>query len=206
VHWHLVLGFVLAVVPICLTPGASFTLVTQRVTTGRRRDGLLVAAGTATGLGVHATLAALGLSAVVMHSAEAFTAVKLIGAAYLVWLGITTFRSARRDPETTTARRLPWTGHGGYLQGFLSNVLNPKAAAVYLTLVPQFLDERTSVAAQIAVLAVAHVVVAVTWLTVWTFVVAGARRAFDSRWFRAVIGRVSGMILVAFGVRTAVTG
>jgi len=206
VRWQLVLGFVLAVTPICLTPGASFTLVTQRVAVGRRRDGLLVAAGTATGLCVHATLAAVGLSAVVMHSAEAFMVVKLIGAAYLVWLGITTFRSARRNPETTRPRQLPWVGHGGYLQGFLGNVLNPKAAAVYLTLVPQFLDAHGSVAGQIAVLAAAHIVVAVTWLTAWTFVVAAARRTISSPWFKAAISRVSGMILVAFGVRTAVSG
>jgi len=97
-----VLGFVLAVTPICLTPGASFTLVTQRVATGRRRDGFLVAAGTATGLCAHATLAAAGLSAVVMRSAEAFTVVKVAGALYLVWLGISTFRSARHRPEATT--------------------------------------------------------------------------------------------------------
>src|SRR3990170_6337896 len=123
-HWHLTFGFVLAVTPICLTPGASFTLVTQRVATGRRRDGLLVAAGTATGLCLHATLAAVGLSAVVMRSAEAFMMVKLIGALYLIWLGITTFRSGWRSPETRMSTRMPWAGRGGYLQGFLGNVLN----------------------------------------------------------------------------------
>jgi threonine/homoserine/homoserine lactone efflux protein len=141
-----------------------------------------------------------------MHSAEAFMVVKLIGAVYLIWLGITTFRSGRRDPETTRPWQLPWAGHGGYLQGFLGNVLNPKAAAVYLTLVPQFLDAHSSVARQIAVLAVAHIVVAVTWLTVWTLVVAAAGRTISSLWFKAAISRVSGMILVAFGVRTAVSG
>jgi len=168
---------------------------------------MLVAVGTATGLCVHATLAAVGLSAVVMRSAEAFMVVKLIGALYLIWLGITTFRSGRRVPEATTApARLPWAGHGGYLQGFLGNVLNPKAAAVYLTLVPQFLDPHGAVAGQVAVLAAAHAAVAVTWLTVWTFVVAAARHAISSRWFKAAINRVSGMVLVALGVRTAVSG
>src|ERR1044071_4572638 len=116
------MGFVLAVTPICLTPGASFTLVNQRVAVGRRRDGMLVAAGTATGLCVHAPLAAVGLSAGVMRSAEAFTVVKLVGAVYLIWLGVTTFRSGRRASETTATA--PWAGHGGYLQGFLGNVLN----------------------------------------------------------------------------------
>jgi len=204
VHWQLILGFALAVTPICLTPGASFTLVTQRVAVGRRRDGLLVAAGTATGLCVHAALAAVGLSALVMRSATAFTVLKLVGALYLVWLGISTYRSARRRPERTT--RLPWTGHGSYLQGFLGNVLNPKAAGVYLTLVPQFLDPRDGVAAQIALLAVAHVAVAVTWLTVWTFVVAAARRTVASGWFKAVMNRVTGAVLVFLGVRTALSG
>ncbi|WP_203988691.1 LysE family translocator [Virgisporangium aurantiacum] len=206
-RWHLIAGFLLAVTPICLTPGASFTLVTQRVAAGRRRDGMLVAAGTATGLCVHATLAAVGLSAVVMRSAEAFMVVKLAGAVYLIWLGVTTFRSGRRVSEATKApARPPWAGHGGYLQGFLGNVLNPKAAAVYLTLVPQFLDPRAGVAGQIAVLAAAHVTVAVTWLTAWTFVVAAARRVIRSRMFRTAINRVSGVVLVGFGVRTAVSG
>jgi threonine/homoserine/homoserine lactone efflux protein len=205
-HWHLMLGFVLAITPICLTPGASFTLVTQRVATGRRRDGLMVAAGTATGLCVHATLATVGLSAVVMRSAEAFMVVKLIGALYLIWLGITTFRSSWRVPETTLPTRLPWAGRGSYLRGLLGNVLNPKAAAVYLTLVPQFLDTHGTIAGQVAVLAVAHIVVAVTWLTVWTLVVAAVRRTMSSRWFKAAINRVSGVILVALGVRTAVSG
>ena len=90
--------------------------------------------------------------------------------------------------------------------GFLGNVLNPKAAAVYLTLVPQFLDPHGAVAGQVAVLAAAHAAVAVTWLTVWTFVVAAARHAISSRWFKAAINRVSGMVLVALGVRTAVSG
>ncbi|WP_223198383.1 LysE family translocator [Solihabitans fulvus] len=170
---------------------------------GRRRDGLLVAAGTATGLCVHATLAAIGLSALVMQSAKAFTAVKLVGALYLVWLGITTFRAARRRPSAPT--RLPWTGHGGYLQGFLGNVLNPKAAGVYLTLVPQFVDSGGSVAGQIAVLAVAHVAVAVSWLTVWTFVVAAARRTIGSGWFKTAMSRVTGAVLVALGARSAVS-
>jgi threonine/homoserine/homoserine lactone efflux protein len=204
VHWQLVVGFALAVTPICLTPGASFTLVTQRVAVGSRRDGLLVAAGTATGLCVHAALAAVGLSALVMRSATAFTVLKLAGAVYLVWLGVTTYRSARRRPAPR--RRLPWTGHGSYVQGFLGNVLNPKAAGVYLTLVPQFLAPDGSVAGQIAVLAAAHVAVAVSWLTVWTFVVAAARRTFESGWFRAAMNRVSGAVLVFLGVRTAVSG
>ncbi|MBV9844891.1 MAG: LysE family transporter [Kutzneria sp.] len=85
-------------------------------------------------------------------------------------------------------------------------MLNPKAAGVYLTLVPQFLDPDGDVAGQIAVLAVAHVVVAVSWLTTWTFVVSAAGQTIRSGWFTFAMSRVTGTILIALGVRTAVSG
>ncbi|MFD4695862.1 LysE family translocator [Streptomyces niveus] len=125
----------------------------------------LVALGSACGLLVHATFAAVGLSALVMSSAQALTVVKILGAGYLVWLSVTTWRSARRDtvepaPELTGARfrlRLPWARLGGFGKGLWSNVLNPKAASVYLTLVPQFLTSSRPIAPQIAALVVAPV-------------------------------------------------
>ncbi|RJQ72958.1 LysE family translocator [Pseudonocardiaceae bacterium YIM PH 21723] len=197
VNPHLLLGFTLAVIPICLTPGASVTLVTQRVLAGGRRDGLLVAAGTATGLCVHATLAALGLSAIVMRSAEAFTVIRLLGALYLVWLGISTLRATRK------ARRLPWTGHGAYVQALLGNVLNPKAAAVYLTLAPQFLDPQRPLLPQIGLLLAAHVLVAVGWLSIWTQVVAATRQVIGSDRFTVIMSRITGSVLVALGLRSA---
>ncbi|MFE9478884.1 LysE family translocator [Streptomyces spororaveus] len=95
-HWHQVLGFVVAVTPLALIPGTSFALVGQKVITGSRRDGVLVALGTICGLLAYATLAAIGLSAVVMASAEALTVVKILGAVYLVWLGSPP--GARCDP------------------------------------------------------------------------------------------------------------
>ncbi|MER5768321.1 LysE family translocator [Streptomyces sp. NPDC001985] len=205
-QWQQLLGFVVAVVPLTLIPGASFTLVTQRVIAGSRADGVLVTLGTATGLLVHAAFAAVGVSALVMSSAQALTVVKLLGALYLVWLGVTTWRSARRSetPNTRGRPRLPWGRLGGYGQGFWSDVLNPKAASVYLTLVPQFLTSSHPVAPQIAVLAVAHVGVVVTWLLFWTSVVSAARTVIDTPRFRRAMARAAGAVLVALGVRTAV--
>jgi threonine/homoserine/homoserine lactone efflux protein len=200
-RWVQVLGFTLAVLPICLTPGASFSLVTQRVAAGRRRDGAMVTAGTVTGLFVHATLAAVGLSALVMRSSEAFTAVKIVGAGYLVVLGCMTLWSRKREAP----KRLPWTGHNGYVQGLLGNVLNPKAASVYLTLVPQFLDPHHGLAPQIALLALAHAAVVIGWLTCWTFVVSAAKSLLNASWFKTAMNRITGAVLIALGVRAAVT-
>ncbi|MBZ9644097.1 LysE family translocator [Streptomyces sp. PSKA30] len=84
-----------------------------------------------------------------------------------------------------------------------SNVLNPKASSVCLTLVPQFLAPGRPVAPQIAALAVAHVAVVLVWLLFWTSVVAAARRAVDTPRFRRGISRLAGAVLIALGIRTA---
>ncbi|MFF2847950.1 LysE family translocator [Streptomyces sp. NPDC058001] len=194
-----------AVIPLTLIPGASFTLVTQQVIAGSRSDGVLVAFGSACGLLVHATFAAVGLSALVMSSAQALTVVKLVGGVYLIWLGVTTWRSARRGVEATVRKRwrLPWAQLGGFGQGLWSNVLNPKAASVYLTLVPQFLASSRPLAPQIAAIAVAHMAVVLVWLLFWTSVVAAARTAVDTPRFRRAMGRLAGAVLITLGIRTA---
>jgi threonine/homoserine/homoserine lactone efflux protein len=201
--WLAMVGFGLAVLPICMTPGVSFTLVTQRVLDRGLRSGFAVTAGTMCGLIVHATLAGLGLSALVMRSSEAFTVVKLVGAAYLVLLGLRTlWKSRLHQPQAQPARRLPWHGHGDLAQGFLGNVLNPKAAAVYLTVAPQFLHAGSPLLPQMLELCVAHIIVAAGWLLIWTTVVHLSRRTVRSPLFRRVMDRVSGVVLVGLGLRT----
>ncbi|MGW2393555.1 LysE family translocator [Streptomyces lydicamycinicus] len=207
-QWHQVVSFVAAVIPLTLIPGTSFTLVTQRVIAGSRSDGVLVAFGSVCGLLVHAAFAVAGLSALVMSSAQALTAVKLLGGIYLIWLGVTTWRSARQGIEATGRRRwrLPWAQRGSFSQGLWSNALNPKAASVYLTLVPQFLMPTRQVAPQIAALAVAHVTVVLVWLLLLTSVVAAARTAIDTPRFRRRMSRLAGAVLVVLGIRTATAG
>ncbi|MEU9116427.1 LysE family translocator [Streptomyces sp. NPDC048483] len=205
VQWHQVLPFVAAVIPLTVIPGTRFTLVTQQVIAGSRADGVRAAVGSACGLLVHATLAAIGLSTLVVSSAQALTVVKLVGGIYLIWLGVTMWRSTRRcvPPAARRRWRLPWAQLGGFGQGLWSNVLNPKAASVYLTLVPQFLTSSRSIAPQIATLAVAHVAVVLVWLLFWTSVVAAARTAIDTPRFRRGMSRLAGAVLVALGIRTA---
>ncbi|NUS85267.1 MAG: LysE family translocator [Streptomyces sp.] len=207
-QWQLVLGFVAAVIPLTLIPGTSFTLVTQQVIAGTGSDGVRAAFGSACGLLVHATFPAVGLSALVMSSARGLMMVKLLGGIYLIWLGVTTWRSARRGVEPTARRRwrLPWARLGGFGQGLWSNVLNPKAASVYLTLVPQFLTSSRPIAPQIATLALAHIAVVLVWLLFWTSVIAAARTAIDTPRFRRGMSRLAGAVLVVFGVRTATAG
>ncbi|MEU7760886.1 MULTISPECIES: LysE family translocator [Micromonospora] len=205
------LGFALAVAPITLTPGTSFALVVSQVGAGGRRQGWWVILGTVTGLYVHAVLAAAGLAALVLRSSQAFWTVKLAGAAYLVGLGLWLLVSATRrrpaapeaPPAPTGWRRLPGRARHPYLQGLLGNVLNPKAAAVYLTLAPQFLDPSGPVLAPMLLLATAHAVLHTGWLAGWTAVTGAAARLLRTDRVRRALDRITGAVLVGLGVRSA---
>jgi threonine/homoserine/homoserine lactone efflux protein len=142
--------FSLAAVALAVVPGPAVAyIVTQSVDKGRRA-GLVSALGVASGGIVHVAAAIVGLSALIASSATAFTAVKLVGAAYLIIVGIRRILG-HDDEETTEAapadlRRL-------YRQGAVVNVLNPKTALFFLAFLPQFVDpDRGSVTLQIAVL------------------------------------------------------
>ncbi|MET9774581.1 LysE family translocator [Streptomyces sp. NPDC006367] len=209
VHPFAVMGFLTALLPLVATPGASLALLVQHVTGDGRRRALPVALGTVTGLYIHAVLAVAGLSALVMHSSQAFTAVRLVGAAYLIGLGIWTWRSAARParparPARSPARRsLPEKVDSLYLQALLANVLNPKAASVYLTLVPQFIAPEDSFAGQVLVLATAHALLMAVWLSGWTLLIRRASRALRKPRFRRTVARITSVTLLALGVRSA---
>lgn len=208
-----VLAFALAVAPITLTPGTSFALVVSRVGAGGRRQGWWMILGTVTGLYVHAVLAAVGLAALVLRSSQAFWIVKLAGAGYLVGLGLWLLLSAARpssaERAATTARagwrRLPGRVRHPYLQGLLGNVLNPKAAAIYLTLAPQFLDPSKPVLVPMLLLATAHALLHTGWLAGWTAVTGAAARLLRTARVRRALDRLTGIVLVGLGVRSAVT-
>jgi threonine/homoserine/homoserine lactone efflux protein len=225
-----VAGFLVAVLPLIATPGASLALLVRHVSAGGRRRAAGVILGTVSGLSVHATLAVAGLSAIVMHSAQAFTAVRLAGALYLVGLGLWCLgsgqsrtasgptASGRRESGGTTSgwtasrgtasarsspARLRWGGRSAYVQALLGNVLNPKAASIYLTLLPQFVDPHRTVVPQIAVLACAHAVLISGWLIGWTMLLGPASRALRATRMRTVLERFTGLILIGLGLRAA---
>ncbi|MFC8717864.1 LysE family translocator [Kitasatospora sp. NPDC057198] len=162
-----VAGFLLALLPLIATPGASLALLLRQITEHGRRRALPVILGTVTGLVVHAALALAGLAGLTAHHPGALTAVRLAGGAYLIGLAAWTWRSAGRAPT-----RRPRHDSPAFVQALLANVLNPKAASIYLTLVPQFLDATRPLPAQILTLAAAHAALLATWLLGWTTLLA----------------------------------
>jgi threonine/homoserine/homoserine lactone efflux protein len=200
-----VAGFLLAIFPLIATPGASFTLLVREVTASGRRRAVPVIAGTVSGLYVHATLAIAGLSELVMHSSQAFEAVRIAGAVYLIGLGVHTWRSAPAAiaaPQENTALAL--SGLATYRQAVLGNVLNPKAASIFLTIVPQFVYPAHPLAVQILVLATAQGALVASWLTGWALLLSSAARFTSSPRARRLASRVSACALVGLGIRSAV--
>lgn len=153
-------SFLLALVVITIVPGPDFVLVTGNAVRGLRL-GALTALGVLTGLLVHATLATVGLSALVAAAPTALLVVKAVGAVYLLYLGVMTLRS--RGAATAPPR----SDRSVFLRGFLCDLLNPKVMLTFLSLVPQAMDPTAPPLPQAALLsAVAVGVFAAFWAVV----------------------------------------
>src|SRR5215212_9024083 len=135
--------YVAAALVLAVMPGPDIFYVAARTLAGGRAEGVASSSGTGLGGMVHVLAGSLGVSAVVLASAELFTALKLVGAAYLVWLGLRTFRSARRDASAGLdggAAAPPVGPRRAFREGVVVEALNPKTAAFFLAFVPQFVD------------------------------------------------------------------
>lgn len=204
--------FLVGSVLITVVPGADMALVMRQVFLGGTALAQRTIFGNLTGLVVHAVALAAGLSALLAASAEAYTVVKLAGAAYLVFLGVQTLLASRRRDAAAeaaatggavAARGVP-SPRTAYLQGLVSTVLNPKPALLFLTYLPQFIDESRPVLPQIAFLAGVHIVVGLIWMTLYAHLVARAHRTLTRTDVRRWLERVTGTVLIAFGLRVAV--
>lgn len=211
---------------INIVPGADMALVMRQVFLGGTELARRTILGNMTGILVHATALAAGLSALIYASAEAFTAVKLAGAAYLVFLGIQTLRSARRgawheppggegapveggdEPvvgaEAESRRRDVPSMRMAYVQGLVSTVLNPKPAIFFLSIIPQFLDTTRAVLPQIALLTGIHILIGLVWLNAYAVMIARAHRTLTKPSVRRWLESATGTVLILLGLRVAV--
>ena len=135
--------FLVAAISLNLLPGADTLYIIARSIAQGRKAGVVSVLGINTGLFLHTTAAALGLSAILATSAMAFTIVKWIGAVYLIYLGIQMFinDSSSKDIKVIAEAKSLWTI---YYQGILTNILNPKVALFFLALLPQFVAPDSS--------------------------------------------------------------
>jgi threonine/homoserine/homoserine lactone efflux protein len=181
---------------LIVTPGQDTALTIRNTLLGGRRSGIRTAFGVSSGQAIWALAAAAGLAAVLQASEPAFLALRLAGAAYLVYLGVHALWSALRGtaPHAAPARR-----GAPYRQGLLSNLGNPKMAVFFTSLLPQF---GTSFAGLLA-LGLVFCALTLTWLSAYALVIARAGNFLRHPSVRRVLDAVTGAVLVTFGLRLA---
>jgi threonine/homoserine/homoserine lactone efflux protein len=198
--------FVLSGLLLNLTPGPDTLYIVGRSTTQGWRAGAIAALGIAAGIFVHIAAAAIGLSAILAASASAFTVIKIAGAIYLVYVGISLLRSSRSTGRECAATPAPASLRTIFLQGFLTNVLNPKVALFFLAFLPQFVDPGApGKALAFLFLGVIFNLNGTLWnlLVAWSSARmsgAAAQSGAFSRWFNACVGG----LFIWLGVRLAV--
>jgi threonine/homoserine/homoserine lactone efflux protein len=194
---------VLALAVLTVLPGPDVAVVTRAVLTAGRAASAKATLGIATGLLVWGLLTVAGLAAVLAASATAYTVVKLVGAAYLVWLGVQAFLAARRSPTTPEAAP-PRAMRQPFRVGLFSNLLNPKIAVFYTGLLPQLVPVGAPRVAGMLGLVTVHVVLSIGWLLSYGLLVHGASGVLQRPRVRRVLDRVTGTVLIGFGIRVAV--
>lgn len=195
---------------VVMVPGADMALVARNTLSGGRSAGLRTATGTLLGLGVHAGAALIGLSVVIAASATAFNVVRLVGATYLVWLGMQTLWAARNRGkgvariDGSSKGSLPRVSDAPLVQGLLTNVLNPKLAVFFLSFLPQFVDAAGAATTQILVLTSTFIVMGAIWLGTYVLAVDQLSGVLTRLAVKRWLDRLFGTTLVALGIRLAI--
>ncbi|MFA0438891.1 threonine transporter RhtB [Vibrio sp. 10N.286.49.C2] len=196
-------AFLIAIVILTMTPGLDTALVIRNTSRGGFHDGALTSLGICSGLFVHATFSALGISVILTQSAELFSLVKGIGAAYLIWLGISSLRALRASSNVSVSEIAAQNLNAGksLREGFLSNVLNPKTAVFYLAFLPQFINPDFSPLIQSMTMASIHFVIAMAWQCGLSGMLNSAKTLLKNGRFIRWMEGTTGVVLIVLGVK-----
>lgn len=200
---------------LVLTPGANIMLVIRSTLARGPRAGVVSALGIALGHFVHASASALGLSLLLRTSDAAFTAMKVLGAAYLAYLGVRSFVAAWRgrsrtfdavegeESHASSDPAPPRPSRRFLLDGFLCNVLNPKVALFYLALLPQFIAPGEPVLAKSLLLAAIHACISISWQSILSLALGTIRPLLARPAVYRTLEAITGSLLIGFGIRLA---
>ncbi|MBT3227256.1 MAG: LysE family translocator [Deltaproteobacteria bacterium] len=205
---HLLITYLIAITVLSITPGLDTMLVIRNTARGGWQDGVISSFGICSGLFVHASVSAVGISVILLQTAWAFAALKMAGACYIVWLGIGSLRKLFQgktalSADGLSAVRQPYQIGRSLREGVLSNVLNPKTVVFYMAFLPQFINPQHSALVQSLILAGLHFIIAMIWQSFLALLVNQAK----SRVLQPRVGKIfdglTGTILVSLGIKLA---
>jgi len=200
--------YLIAITLLTITPGVDTMLIIRNTARGGWRDGAVSSLGICSGLFLHATISAVGISMILLQAAWAFSALKLSGAGYLVWLGISSWRKVLKQEGfeivnggTTVEKFLI---RRSLREGFLSNILNPKTAIFYMAFLPQFINPAQSALLQSLFLAGLHFIIAMIWQCLLALMVKQLKVWLQRPRVSQIFDGVTGTVMIALGLRVAV--
>ncbi|WP_211745628.1 LysE family transporter [Paenibacillus sp. Marseille-Q4541] len=204
-----ILAYILMALMMSMLPGTDTVLIMKNTLMHGAKAGRYTILGMATGLTFWTIVVVLGLSVVIAQSVFLFNAIKYVGAAYLIYIGIRMFinKSSFSDVQVISEHSSEKLTHHrykeSYLQGAVSNILNPKTVLVYITFMPQFIDLNGNTNQQLVVLGVILTLIAVGWFLTLVYLLHHVRKWMERPIFQKAFQKTTGVMLIGFGVKTA---
>jgi len=202
--WAEIYTFTLVASLLVMSPGPNGLLIAKTVPTSGRQAGFANIAGFVAAFYLHGALSVLGISILLVQSALAFAVVKYLGAAYLCWIGVkslvTAFQNSATAPAVTPAKRTR-TLPKAFVEGFLTNALNPKVSMFYLAAFPQFITMGESSAASAFFLVFLHTLINTAWFTLMILLLSRMAKATSSQRFQRWLKGITGVVFVGFGLK-----
>lgn len=189
---------------IVMVPGVDSLLVLKNTMMYGKKAGFFTMLGIVMALFVWTALAVLGLAAIISKSMVVFLFIKYAGAAYLVFLGIQSFRAKAQNmklQEEAVPGQYKNASLSCMLQGVTTDLLNPKTLLLYVTLMPQFIQPDFNVNTQLIILAGILIVLSIIWLGIVIFVINGIRKWFMKPVIQSAFNKITGILLIGLGVR-----
>lgn len=189
---------------LAVTPGPDMAVVTKNALAHGRRGVFLTTSGIALGLTVWAVATAVGISAVLRASSELLFVLKLVGAAYLAYLGVRALIESRQKPKDLLEGLPPAApAHAVFRQGFFSCISNPKLGVFFVTLLPQFVLPGQEALPRLLELGLIFAAIGWAWMNLYGLFVTRLREIITASRVRQWMQRVTGAVLLAFGARLA---
>ncbi len=204
--WTQFVSFTLVTALLVMSPGPNGVLIAKTVPTSGRVAGFANIAGFVTAFYLHGTLSILGISVILVQSAQLFMMVKIAGAAYLCWVGFKALREAWRGVKTVAEvapakrRRTLLVAYG---EGFLTNALNPKVSIFYLAAFPQFIPVGEGAITSAFMLVCVHASINVIWFSAMIILLSRLTGVARSGSFQRALKAVTGSVFIAFGIKLA---
>ncbi|MEE9376154.1 MAG: LysE family translocator [Rhizobiaceae bacterium] len=204
--WAEIVTFIFVASLLVMSPGPNGVLIAKTVSTSGRAAGFANVAGFVTSFYLHGALSILGISIILVQSATAFAIVKYLGAAYLIWVGIKALKAALKGIKTTeevTPAKQQRTLLNAYIEGLLTNALNPKVSMFYLAAFPQFITIGETSATASFLLVFIHSMINAVWFGAMVVLFSKLTVASKSGAFQRWLKGVTGVVFIGFGLKLA---